>query len=403
MSGALDPDDWEAFRALCHRSVDDMVDWWRGVGERPVWQPVPEAVKAALVGPLPREGAAIEEVYRRFGELVLPYPTGNTHPRFMGWVHGAGTPAGALADFLAAALNPNLGGREHAPVYVERQVIEWSRQIFGLPAGTSGLLVGGTSMATVIGLAAARQVHAGGDVRRDGLQGRAGRLVGYASREAHGCVAKAFELLGLGRDSLRLMAVDRDHRIELAALERAIAVDRAAGLQPFCVVGAAGTVNTGAIDDLLVLAELCRAQGLWFHVDAVFGGLALLVPALAPRLAGIERADSLAFDFHKWLHVPYEAGCVLVRDAAAHRAAFALRPDYSGPGRARARRRQSVVLRVRGRPVARASGAQGMVHAADVRARPAGCRYQRATARRRATWAGASRRWVSSSCWRRYR
>ena len=186
-------------------------------------------------------------------------------------------------------------------------------------------------MATVIGLAAARQVHAGGDVRRDGLQGRAGRLVGYASREAHGCVAKAFELLGLGRDSLRLMAVDRDHRIKLAALERAIAVDRAAGLQPFCVVGAAGTVNTGAIDDLLVLAELCRAQGLWFHVDAAFGGLALLVPALAPRLAGIERADSLAFDFHKWLHVPYEAGCVLVRDAAAHRAAFALRPDYLAP------------------------------------------------------------------------
>ena len=115
MSGALDPDDWEAFRALCHRSVDDMVDWWRGVGERPVWQPVPEAVKAALAGPLPREGTAIEEVYRRFGELVLPYPTGNTHPRFMGWVHGAGTPAGALADFLAAALNPNLGGRGSMP------------------------------------------------------------------------------------------------------------------------------------------------------------------------------------------------------------------------------------------------------------------------------------------------
>jgi aromatic-L-amino-acid/L-tryptophan decarboxylase len=328
MTGTLDPEDWDSFRATCHRAVDDMVDWWAGVGERPVWRPVPDGVKAALATPLPREGVELAEVYARFAELVLPYPTGNTHPRFMGWVHGSGTPVGALAEFLASALNANLGGREHAPVHVERQVVEWSRQIFGLPAGTSGLLVAGTSMATVVGLAAARQAHAGGDVRREGLQGRATRLVGYASREAHGCVAKAFELLGLGRDGLRLVATDRDHRVDLAALAQAVAADRAAGLRPFCVVGAAGTVNTGAIDDLDALARLCRGQGLWFHVDAAFGGLAVLVPEVAPRLAGIDQADSLAFDFHKWLHVPYDAGCVLVRDEAAHRAAFALRPDY---------------------------------------------------------------------------
>jgi aromatic-L-amino-acid/L-tryptophan decarboxylase len=243
-------------------------------------------------------------------------------------VHGSGTPVGALAEFLAGALNAKLGGREHEPVHVERQVIELSRQMLGLPAGSSGLLVSGTSMATVVGLAAARQAHAGGDVRRDGLQGRAVRLVGYASREAHGCVAKAFELLGLGRDSLRLIATDDQHRIDLAALAEAIAADRAAGLRPFCVVGAAGTVNTGAIDDLEALARLCHEQGLWFHVDAAFGGLAVLVPGIAPRLAGVEQADSLAFDFHKWLHVPYDCGCILVRDEAVHRAALALRPDY---------------------------------------------------------------------------
>jgi aromatic-L-amino-acid/L-tryptophan decarboxylase len=328
VSRSLDPEDWGEFRALCHEAVDDMVDRWERVRERPVWQRVPDAVKAELTGPVPRAGTDLAEVYRRFGELVLPYPNGNSHPRFMGWVHGSGTPAGAMAEFLAAALNPNLGGREHAPVYVERQVVEWSRQIMGLPEGTSGLLVGGTSMATVIGLAAARQAHAGGDIRREGLQGRAVRLVGYASREAHSCVAKAFELLGLGRDSLRLIPVDTEHRLGVPVLAEAITAGRAAGMQPFCVVGAAGTVNTGAIDDLQALADLCRDERLWFHVDAAFGGLAVLVPEIAPRLAGMERADSLAFDFHKWLHVPYEAGCILIRDEAIHHAAFALRPDY---------------------------------------------------------------------------
>jgi glutamate/tyrosine decarboxylase-like PLP-dependent enzyme len=332
MTSSLDPENWDSFRAACHRAVDDMVDWWAGAAERSVWRPVPESVKTALAAPLPRQGAELEEVYARFAELVLPYPTGNTHPRFMGWVHGSGTPVGALAEFLAGALNANLGGRDHAPVYVERQVVEWSRQIFGLPDGASGLLVAGTSMATVVGLATARQAYAGGDVRREGLRGGAVRLVGYASREAHGCVAKAFELLGLGRDGLRLITTDHGRRIDLAALAQAIAADRAAGLQPFCVVGAAGTVNTGAIDDLDALARLCRGQGLWFHVDAAFGGLAVLVPEIAPRLAGIDQADSLAFDFHKWLHVPYDCGCVLVRDEAVHRAAFALRPDYLAAG-----------------------------------------------------------------------
>jgi glutamate/tyrosine decarboxylase-like PLP-dependent enzyme len=153
-------------------------------------------------------------------------------------------------------------------------------------------------------------------------------LVGYASREAHGCVAKAFELLGLGRDSLRLIATDADHAMDVAALAAAVTADRADGRQPFLVVGNAGTVNTGAVDPLAAIAEFCAAQRLWFHADAAFGGLALLVPELAPRLAGIERADSLAFDFHKWLHVPYDAGCVLIRDERMHRAGFALRPDY---------------------------------------------------------------------------
>jgi glutamate/tyrosine decarboxylase-like PLP-dependent enzyme len=326
--GTLDPEDWEAFRATCHRAVDLMVERWAGMRERPVWRPVPDAVKAALAEDAPAHGVGLDEAFRRFEELILPYPTGNTHPRFMGWVHGSGTPVGALAEFLAAAMNANLGGREHAPIYVERQVIEWSRAFFGLPEGASGLLVGGTSMATLIGLACARQAHAEGDVRREGLQASPVRLTGYTSREAHSSVTKAFELLGLGREHLRPIPVDEAFRMDLAALREAVAADRAAGFRPFCVVAAAGTVNTGAIDDLAAITAFCREQSLWLHVDAAFGGLAVLVPELAPRLAGIGEADSLAFDFHKWLHVPYDAGCILIRDERVHRAAFALRPDY---------------------------------------------------------------------------
>jgi glutamate/tyrosine decarboxylase-like PLP-dependent enzyme len=325
---SLDPADWEAFKGLAHRLLEDVLEQLRTVGERPVWQPVPMAVRQALAEPLPAEGQGVERAWRDARELILPYATGNAHPRFWGWVHGAGTPGGVLAELLAAAINANCGGRDHGAIYVERQVTEWCRQLFDLPEGTSGILVSGTSMATLIGLAVARHHLAGVDVRTDGIRGAPAALVGYASAEAHGSVARAFEVLGLGRTALRLIPVDRDYRIELEALWRAIARDRAEGARPFVVVGTAGTVNTGAIDDLAALADLCAREDLWLHVDGAFGALLALSPTLKPRLGGLERADSLAFDFHKWLHVPYDAGCVLVRRGDLHRAAFAMTPDY---------------------------------------------------------------------------
>jgi glutamate/tyrosine decarboxylase-like PLP-dependent enzyme len=326
-SRTLDPGDWEAFRALCHRMVDETVDWMREAPDRPVWRPVPDEIKAALREPPPFEGAGSEAACEAFARLIRPYGTGNTHPRFWGWVHGSGTPGGALAEFLAAAFNANLGGREHAPVYLERQVVDWSKAIFGMPATASGLLVSGTSMATLVGLAVARNHLAGCDVRRRGVA-EAGMMVGYASHEAHGSVTKAFELLGLGRDRLRLVPVDAAGRMRIDQLQAAIAADRAHGALPFCVVGTAGTVNTGAVDDLAAIADICAEDGLWLHVDGAFGALAILVERLAPLLAGVERADSLAFDFHKWLHVPYDAGCILVRQEEAHRAAFSARQTY---------------------------------------------------------------------------
>jgi glutamate/tyrosine decarboxylase-like PLP-dependent enzyme len=247
----------------------------------------------------------------------------------MGWVHGGGTVPGMLAEMLAAGLNANLGGRDHVPIEVERQVVQWVRTIFGFPATASGLFVTGTSLANLIAVLVARTSALGGSVRRDGVAAAGGEtLTAYASAAAHGCIAQAMDLAGLGRNALRMIPVDRRHRIDVSALRRAIAKDRRAGRRPFMVIGTAGTVDTGAIDDLDALADLCAAEHLWFHVDGAFGALAILAPDIAPRLGGIERADSIAFDFHKWGQVPYDAGFVLVRDGVQHRDTFASPAAY---------------------------------------------------------------------------
>ncbi len=325
---SLDPQDWAEFRRLSHAMLDAALDHMQGATERPVWTPVPEEVKTALAGPLPMEGQGTAQVCEDLIQQVLPYATGNTHPRFFGWVHGAGTPGGVIAETMAAAMNSNLGGRDHGAIYVERQVIDWCRQLFDFPETASGLVVSGTSVATLIALTAARRQKAGYDVRREGIRPEEGRLVGYTSAEAHSCVARTFDMMGLGMEALRNVAVDVDYRMDINALRAAIEADLAAGLKPFCVTGSPATVNSGAIDDLDAIADVCEEYGLWFHVDGAFGAVAALSENLRPRMKGIERADSIAFDFHKWMHVQYDAGFVLIRDEAAHREAFSLRREY---------------------------------------------------------------------------
>lgn len=325
----LDPADWERFRAAAHRALDDAIDYMRDVRQRPVWQPVPEDVKEHFEAPMPADGTAFEEIYREFAQTILPYATGNIHPRFWGWVHGTGTPTGAIADLLAATMNSNNGGRDHGAIYVERQIVAWFRDLYGWPQESSGLLLSGTSMANLVALLAARTKALGRSVRELGLERlSAQRLCGYASSATHACVRKAFEIAGLGSANLRVLPVDDSHRVEPIAVERAIQHDLAAGLQPFIVVGNAGTVDVGAIDPLEDLAALARGYGLWFHVDGAFGAAAYLSERLRKKLHGLEVADSLAFDFHKWLHVPYDAGCVLIRDGAVHRATFASEGPY---------------------------------------------------------------------------
>ncbi len=323
---SLDPNDWTRLRALGHRMLDAMFDDLAGLREQPVWRKMPEALRAELRADMPREPADPAEVFADVERLMLPYVTGNRHPRFMGWVHGGGTAIGMLAEMLAAGMNANLGGRDHAPIEMERQVIAWAAEMLGLPAETSGVLVTGTSIANLIGVLVARTACLGPQVRGTGVGGR--RLTAYTSAGAHGCIARAMDMAGLGTDALRLVAMDDAYRIDVAALAEMIARDRADGAEPFLVVGTAGTVDVGAVDDLAALAALCRREGVWFHVDGAFGAVAALSPKLRTMLRGIEQADSVAFDFHKWAQVPYDAGCVLVRDPARQLATFAQRARY---------------------------------------------------------------------------
>nr|WP_249208555.1 pyridoxal-dependent decarboxylase [Acetobacter okinawensis] len=303
--------------------LDEMLENIRHVSQGPVWQPMPSSVREAFkTAPLPDTGQELGDLYQQFTTMVQPYAVGNRHPRFMGWVHGGGTAQGMLADMLAAGLNANLGGRDHAPVEVERMVVRWAAEMFGFPPDATGVLVTGSSMANFIAiLTATRNVVDGQDMRLHGIGGR--RLVGYAGESAHGCVARAFDMAGLGEHALRRVPLNAAYQMDTLALERLIAQDRADGFEPFLVVGTAGTVDTGSIDPLNALADLAEREGLWFHVDGAFGALARLAPDLAPLLAGLERANSLAFDFHKWAQVPYDAGCVLVREPGRQAAAFA--------------------------------------------------------------------------------
>jgi glutamate/tyrosine decarboxylase-like PLP-dependent enzyme len=315
-------------RALAHRMVDDAVDYIQHVAERPVWQPVPAATRQRLKSPAPRAPQKPELVYEDFKRDILPYPMGNIHPRFWAWYMGSGTFMGAMGDFLAAIMNPNVGGANHVANLVEQQVVGWMRDMLGFPADASGLLVSGASMANLIGLTVARNTHCGYDVRRQGVQAAPGPLTVYASTEVHSCNQKAVETLGLGGHGLRGIPVKSDYTMDLEALQRQIDADRQAGMVPFCVIGSAGTINTGAIDDLNALADLCRREKLWFHVDGAIGAVAVLADNVRGQLAGMERADSVALDLHKWMHIPFEAGCVLVRHEAAHRESFSLTPEY---------------------------------------------------------------------------
>ncbi|MDX8530253.1 pyridoxal-dependent decarboxylase [Mesorhizobium sp. VK25A] len=324
----LDPPDWTEVGALSHRIVDDAIAYLKDVRERPAWREMPAEVRDFFDAPMPRSAAPVADVYGDVARNVMPYPMGNIHPRFWSWYMGASNFTGALGDFLAAVQGSNLGGGNHAAALMDSQVVNWMKEMVGFPASAGGTLVSGGSMANIIGLTVARNVKAGVDVRERGVGAMPKPLRYYASDQVHSCHRKAMEAFGLGNRALRRIPTDDGLRIDIAGLKRAIAEDRAAGFKPACVIGTAGTVNTGAVDDLQALATVAAGEDLWFHVDGCIGALIAIAPENRSLVAGIEQADSIALDPHKWLHAPFEAGCALVRDASLHRNTFAVTPEY---------------------------------------------------------------------------
>ena len=328
MNETLDPSNWDEMRQLGHLMVDDMISYLSTIRDQPVWRPIPDQVKETFSTTLPHNPTNSLAVYDDFKKNILPYNTGNVHPRFFAFVQGTGTPMGVFAEMLAAAMNPNLAIGEHSAMYVENQVLDWFKEFLGYPADASGILLSGGSMANFTALSVARNNILPDKIRKSGLRAQEKQLVAYCSTESHSCIQKSIEALGIGTDNLRKIPVNEAFQIDVAALKRQLQLDKENNFLPFCIIGNAGTVNTGAIDPLDELLAICQSEKIWFHVDGAFGALAKVVPSLSDALKPIEEADSVAFDLHKWMCMPYEAGCVLIKNKKAHRDTFALNPSY---------------------------------------------------------------------------
>jgi len=323
--------DWpeDEIKRVGYRVVDEIARYLTHLPERPPFEPVPgEAVAAFLDTPAPQQGQAADAILDEVVHGPMRWPFGQGHPRFFAWVNSTPAMMGIFADALAAALNPSCAGGNHAAIYIERQVIAWYRELLGLPRSWGGLLVSGGSMAALTALAAARHARAGFDVRRRGLQHGDRPLVVYRSAEAHTCHEKAIELLGIGSAQMRVIPCGADMRMSVAAFEQAVREDVDRGCTPVALVASFGTVNTGAVDPLEAIAASCRRHGVWLHVDAAYGGPAVLSDRYASGRSALALADSVALDPHKWLFVPIEAGAVLVRNTQVLRDAFSLVPPY---------------------------------------------------------------------------
>ncbi len=325
-----------AFRAAGHALVDRVADLLATLAERPVApHTTPAAIRARLGdGRLPEQGSDPAALLDHAASLLFDNSTFNGHPRFLGYITSSAAPIGALADMLAAAVNPNVGAWALSPIAteIERQTVRWVAEFIGFPATCGGLFVSGGNMANMVCFLAARTEHArraGWDIRSKGMSsGESARLTVYTSAETHTWVEKAAELFGLGSDAIRWIETDEGRRMRLDRLRDRIAEDRRAGFRPFLVIGTGGSVATGAVDPLPEIAALCRAEELWFHVDGAYGAPAARVAGAPGDLAALGDADSVAIDPHKWLYAPLEAACALVREPEALRATFSHKPSY---------------------------------------------------------------------------
>jgi aromatic-L-amino-acid decarboxylase len=323
----------DEFRAAGHDLIDALADFLASLPERPVAPGETPAEVRRVLGnaSLPDEGTPAHPLLKETAKLLFEHSTFNGHPRFWGYITASAAPIGALADLLAASVNANVGGWSMSPMAseIEAQTVKWIAELIGFPADCGGLLTSGGNVANFVGFLAARRAKLGEAVRSKGMMGLDGRQpVVYCSQETHTWIEKAADQFGLGTDAIRWMATNEKLQMDAEALRQQIEKDKAEGYTPFLVVGSGGSTAVGAVDDLPVLAEICRQYGLWFHVDGAYGGTAAAVPEAPPELKGLGQADSVAIDPHKWLYSALEAGCVLVRDPATLIDTFSYHPSY---------------------------------------------------------------------------
>lgn len=327
-------DDREDFKRLGHRTIDQLHDYLNGIESGPVDVPVPADVRDKLMSlELPEEGQTAEDIIDFATREIAPYRLCIAHRRSYGWINSPPNSIGILSNTVATAINSGLDGFDHGSMFLMVSVGRWLMELSGFAQGpeSMAILFSGGSAANLNALTAARDAAAradGWDIRAEGLQGNRPPMIVYAADQAHSSIQRCVEQLGLGADNLHIVETDDQYRMDPTALKRMIAKDREAGLRPICVVGAAGTTNVGAIDLFDDIADICEAEGLWFHVDGAYGGLGRLDPAYTHRYIGISRADSLTVDPHKWMQVPIDCGALLTRRKKAHWDAYALTPDY---------------------------------------------------------------------------
>ncbi len=334
-------DDWwnpdlepEEFRRLGYQAVDMIADYFGALDELPVFPgKSSEEIARVFAEPLPQQGSHPDEVLQEWSRRVLPNSTHVGSPRYFGYVNGSGTMIGVLADALAASVNMNPGGWKPGPsaTEIERRTIAWIAEMIGYPSDCGGLLTSGGTMANYTGIMTGLRNTAQYDTTAEGLQSgeRNGRFLIYmADHEGHVSIKRVADLLNLGRSAVRRVPSRADFTMDPEALQRMIAQDKVQGDHPFCVVAQVGSINVGAIDPLEAIADVCEENRMWFHADGACGAVGAVLPEKRELYAGLERADSVTLDPHKWLFLPYECGCLLVQDPEKLRRSFSMTAPY---------------------------------------------------------------------------
>ena len=325
---AVSPIDIDEFRESGHRVVDLLAEYLAQVEQKPLFPDIePRDLHAAFDEPLPQQPGSLDEVLGELRAKLLPFCTQVNHPGYMGLITPTPTPAGILGDFIASALNQNVGAYTIGPsaVAMERRTVRWLADLAGYGSGAGGNLTSGGMMANFTGLKLARDAASGDEAQHDGVQGR---WAAYTSEERHVSVDKAVDSVGIGRRNMRVIPTDERFEIRIDALEAAIADDRRQGIRPACIIAMGGSTNTGAVDDLSALRSIADREGAWLHVDAAYGGGMLLSRRHTGRLEGVALADSITVDPHKWFFAPLDAGAILVRDETQLTRSFGMKPAY---------------------------------------------------------------------------